>query len=99
MELNNLTVKEAMLRTEAAPASRVCGHDGQRANRLQLLDTSQIKPPPEAALRNALCPRNCGSGGQQHGDGARGICRLVKCSADAPVPLRPLESGTRCRLG
>ena len=58
MELNNLTVKEALLRTKAGPASRVCEHDGQRVNRLQLLDTSKINLSPEAPLHKALCPCN-----------------------------------------
>lgn len=60
MELNNLTVKEALLRTKAGPASQVCEHGGQSGNRLQLLDTSKNKTKinlaAEAALHKALCP-------------------------------------------
>lgn len=75
MELNNLTVKEASLRTKARPASKVCERDGQRVNHLQLLDTSKINLPREAQLHKALCPCNRRGGEQQRRTGGQDICQ------------------------
>lgn len=47
MELNNLTVKEALLRTEARAAPQVCERDGQRVNCLQLLHPSKVNLLPK----------------------------------------------------
>lgn len=107
MELNNLTVKEALLRTKARRASQVCEHGGQRGNRLQLLDTSKNKTkmnrPAEAALHKALWPCSRRRGERQHVNGAQGLCQRPchpgKCSANASVRPRTLGKPGTLQVG